>query len=98
LTQPNWKEQFGRVLQEAMACGVPVVGSDSGEIPHVVGDAGVIVGERDDEGWLGAVRSLLDDEARRADLARRGRSRAVSTYAWSVVARQHLDFFNELTR
>ena len=39
-TTPTWKEQFGRVLIEAMACGVPVVGSDSGEIPHVIGDAG----------------------------------------------------------
>ena len=39
-TTPAWKEQFGRVLIEAMACAVPVVGSDSGEIPHVLGDAG----------------------------------------------------------
>ena len=39
-TLPNWKEQFGRVIIEAMACGVPVVGSDSGAIPDVIGDAG----------------------------------------------------------
>ena len=43
LTRPNWKEQFGRVLVEAMACGVPVVGSDSGEIPRVIGEAGLVV-------------------------------------------------------
>ena len=35
-TQPNWKEQFGRVIVEALACGVPVIGSDSGEIPNLV--------------------------------------------------------------
>ncbi|MFN2202543.1 MAG: glycosyltransferase, partial [Caldilineaceae bacterium] len=40
-TTPTWKEQFGRVLIEAMSCGVPVIGSDSGEIPHVVADAGL---------------------------------------------------------
>src|SRR5207248_7375754 len=40
LTTPRWKEQFGRMLVEAMACGVPVIGSDSGEIPNVIGDAG----------------------------------------------------------
>lgn len=38
-TLPNWKEQFGRVLIEAMACQVPVVGSDSGEIRNVVAAA-----------------------------------------------------------
>ena len=41
-TTPRWKEQFGRVLIEAMACGVPPVGSDSGEIPHVIDDAGLV--------------------------------------------------------
>ena len=47
LTTPSWKEQFGRVLQEAMACAIPVVGSDSGEIPHVIGDAGLVTPEGD---------------------------------------------------
>jgi glycosyltransferase involved in cell wall biosynthesis len=46
-TRPNWKEQFGRVLVEAMACEVAVVGSDSGEIPHVIGEAGLIFPEDD---------------------------------------------------
>ena len=47
LTRRNWKEQFGRALMEAMACGVPVVGSASAEIPNVVGDAGLVVPEGD---------------------------------------------------
>ena len=47
LSRPNWVEQFGRVLTEAMACGVPVVGSRSGEIPWVIGDAGRIFPEGD---------------------------------------------------
>ena len=42
----HWKEQFGRMLIEAFACGVPVIGSDSGEIPYVIGDAGRVVGRR----------------------------------------------------
>ncbi len=41
-TTPRWKEQFGRVLIEAMACETPVVGSDSGEIPRVIGDGGLL--------------------------------------------------------
>ncbi|MGC8786067.1 MAG: glycosyltransferase, partial [Anaerolineae bacterium] len=40
LTRRNWKEQFGRVLVEAMACEVPVIGSSSGEIPHLIAEAG----------------------------------------------------------
>ena len=46
-TTRRWREQFGRMLIEAMACGVPVVASPSGEIPHVVGDAGLLVDETD---------------------------------------------------
>ena len=56
----HWKEQFGRMLIEAFACGVPVIGSDSGEIPYVIGDAGRVVGEKDVVGWAAAIVELLD--------------------------------------
>jgi glycosyltransferase involved in cell wall biosynthesis len=95
-TTPRWREQFGRMLIEAFACGVPVIGSDSGEIPYVIADAGVIVGERDEAGWRRALGELLESPARRAELAARGRERAHTLYAWPVVARRHLDFFAEL--
>ena len=47
LTPAHWKEQFGRAVMEAMACGVAVVGSASAEIPNVIGDAGLLVPEGD---------------------------------------------------
>jgi glycosyltransferase involved in cell wall biosynthesis len=84
------------MLIEAFACGVPVLASDSGEIPNVVADAGVIVGERDEVGWVRALAELLESPARRAELAARGRDRAHSLYSWPVVARRHLEFFDEL--
>jgi len=97
-TTEKWREQFGRMLIEAFACGVAVIASDSGEIPHVVGDAGVIVPEADGEAWVRAIGDLLTDPQRRRTLSRRGRDRAVGVYAWPLVARRHLDFFAELIR
>lgn len=95
-TTARWREQFGRMLIEAFACGVPVIASDSGEIPYVVADAGVIVGERDEPGWRRALADLLESPARRAEFAARGRDRARALYSWPVVARRHLEFFAEL--
>jgi glycosyltransferase involved in cell wall biosynthesis len=95
-TTKSWKEQFGRMLIEGMACGVAVVGSDSGEIPFVIGDAGEIVGEADVAGWTRTLGALLESPARRAELSARGRERAESSYAWPIVAQKHLEFFESL--
>jgi phosphatidyl-myo-inositol dimannoside synthase len=95
-TTTRWREQFGRMLIEAMACGVPVVASDSGEIPYVVQDAGVILPEDDLGQWTTAVDQLVADPAARARLANRGVARAHSEFSWRVVARRHLDFFDEV--
>lgn len=86
LTTPTWKEQFGHVLIEAMACGVPVVASDSGAIPEVVGDAGLLVREGNAAELASALESLLSDPALRRTLAHRGRARALAHYANEVVA------------
>jgi glycosyltransferase involved in cell wall biosynthesis len=96
-TMPNWKEQFGRMLIEAFACGVPVIGSDSGEIPYVIEDAGVVVGEKDENGWVTAISDLLNSPSLRQELASRGLERSHKLYAWPSVAQQHLQFFNELS-
>ncbi|HET7221146.1 MAG TPA: glycosyltransferase family 4 protein [Vicinamibacterales bacterium] len=95
-TTARWREQFGRMLIEAMACGIPIVASDSGEIPHVVGDAAIVVAEGAAEKWTGAIAALLGDHARRRELSLRGQARANERYAWPVVARAHLAFFEEL--
>jgi glycosyltransferase involved in cell wall biosynthesis len=95
-TMPNWKEQFGRMVVEAFASGVALVGSDSGEIPHVIQEAGVIVGEQDEAGWTRALSELLEDPARRAELAARGLQRARDEFAWPVVARRYVNFFDAI--
>jgi phosphatidylinositol alpha-1,6-mannosyltransferase len=95
-TTPRWMEQLGRMLTEAMACGVPVIGSGSGEIPHVIGDAGVIAPEGDVPAWSRALDALLADPVHRAELAARGNDRVAAEFALAGVARRHLDFFRAL--
>jgi glycosyltransferase involved in cell wall biosynthesis len=95
-TTPRWMEQLGRMLIEAMACGVAVIGSDSGEIPHVAGDAGMIVPEADEAAWTRAIDRLLADSAHRRALAEAGLRRVGAHFALPVVARRHLDFFRSL--
>jgi glycosyltransferase involved in cell wall biosynthesis len=95
-TTPRWREQFGRMVVEAFACGVPVISSDSGELPYVVGDAGAIVGEHDEDGWVRTIGELIDSRAARSELSRKGIDRARSNYAWPIVAYHHLDFFSRL--
>jgi glycosyltransferase involved in cell wall biosynthesis len=86
LTMPGWKEQFGHVLIEAMALGVPVVGSDSGAIPEVIADAGIIVPENDAVALRLALARLLSDPLLREELCRRGRIRSQQEYTDEEVA------------
>jgi glycosyltransferase involved in cell wall biosynthesis len=95
-TTPSWKEQFGRMLVESFASGVAVVASDSGEIPNVVRDSGLVLGEKDDEAWARAITELVEDPAKRAELAARGLARAHDEFAWPKVARSYLDFFESI--
>jgi glycosyltransferase involved in cell wall biosynthesis len=74
------------VLIEAMACGVPVVGANSGEIPHVVGEAGLIFLEDDAVALHDCLTRLLHGPELRADLARRGRERVLAHYTQARVA------------
>jgi glycosyltransferase involved in cell wall biosynthesis len=97
-TMPNWREQFGRMIIEGFASGLAVVGSDSGEIPHVIADAGIVLGENDRAAWAQALDRLLQDDSLRAHLSQRGRLRALKHFAWSVIAREHLEFFEEILR
>ncbi len=92
----QWKEQFGRSLVEAMACGVPVVGSDSGEIPNVIGDAGMVVPEGSVAGLHAALERLMSDPELRCKLAQAGRDRVIQHYTQERVARQTYQCYQQL--
>lgn len=96
LTRPNWKEQFGRIIIEAMACEVPVVGSDSGEIPNVIGDAGVVVPEGDVAALAAALDGLLQDTEKRRALGRRARQRVLDHFTQAAVAERSFELYRSL--
>jgi glycosyltransferase involved in cell wall biosynthesis len=96
LSAPNWVEQFGRVLIEAMACGVPVVGSNSGEIPWVIGDAGPVFPEGDTDALCGILAMLAADPAHRAELATRGRARVLAHFTQAQVAAATAEVYREM--
>lgn len=95
-TRPNWKEQFGRVIIEAMACGVPVVGSDSGEIPNVIGDAGLVFPEGDAAGLAGALERVLSEPSLALQLAVTGRERILARYTQQSVARETWELYQRV--
>ena len=96
LTRPNWKEQFGRVLIEALACGVPVVGSDSGEIPNVIGEAGLVFAEGDERALRARLSQLMADASLQDKLAQRGRERVLAHYTQAQVAAKTYQVYCEL--
>ncbi len=95
-TTHKWKEQFGRVLIEAMACSVPVIGSDSGAIPEVVGDAGVIFPERDSEELARILIALQGDPKRREAMGDAGRARVLQYFTWKRVAESYRSIYDDL--
>jgi glycosyltransferase involved in cell wall biosynthesis len=98
LTRPNWKEQFGRVLVEAMACGIPVVGSDSGAIPDVIGNGGLIFPEGD----VQALAKHLEDLQNKADLREilgaQGRRRVLMHFTHERIAQATVEVYREIMK
>ncbi|MDR3710331.1 MAG: glycosyltransferase [Capsulimonadaceae bacterium] len=87
-TRSNWKEQFGRVIIESMACGIPVVGSDSGQIPHLIHDTGggIVFKEGVSEDLATSLESLVVDAALRDKLGRIGMNAVTERYTYAAVA------------
>ncbi len=90
-----WKEQFGRVLVEAMACSIPVVGSNSGAIPEVIGDAGLVFPEGNASALADCLRRLTSPELRR-ELAARGYARAQCCYSQEHIARETAALYRQI--
>ncbi|PFG44225.1 glycosyltransferase involved in cell wall biosynthesis [Isoptericola jiangsuensis] len=92
LTTPGWVEQFGRVVVEAMACGTPVVASDSGALPDLVADAGLLVPPDDPAALAAALLRVADEPGLAARLRAAGHDTAARC-AWPAVGTAYLDLY-----
>jgi glycosyltransferase involved in cell wall biosynthesis len=95
-TTKKWKEQFGRVLIEAMACEVPVIGSDSGEIPNVIGGSGLIFREGDVDDLASKLEILINSKDMRAELAKKSRQRVLNNFTQEKVARETYKIYQKV--
>ena len=94
-TTAGWVEFFGRVLIEGMACEVPVIGSDSGEIPHVIDDAGLIFHEADADALAERIGQIANNASLRNDLVARGLTR-IEDFTWETIAERTYQVYQEL--
>jgi glycosyltransferase involved in cell wall biosynthesis len=92
---PSLFEGFGLPPLEAMACGTPVVTSNTTSLPEVVGDAALMVDPLDAEALAGAMSAVLADDALRAQLSRQGLERA-ATFSWEATARTVLGVYRDV--
>lgn len=92
-TRPNWKEQFGRVIIEAMASGVPVLGSNSGEIPNVIGNPDLVFPEDNVESLTRKLDQLVAEKELRLELARWARQRVLDHFTQASVARRYYNVY-----
>ncbi len=95
LVFPSWYEGFGLPILEAMACGCPVVASDSSSIPEVVGDAGVLFPPGDVAALTTRLREVLTVEQLRKEMIRKGRLWA-SKFTWRETAAKHLEIYRRI--
>jgi len=94
---PSLYEGFGFPPLEAMACGIPVVSSDSSAMREIIGEAGILVPARDINALADAIRSLLQDSSLRLYYSSLGKQRS-KLYSWKRTAQETLRVYQQVTR
>jgi glycosyltransferase involved in cell wall biosynthesis len=97
-TLPSSAEAFGNVFAEALASGLPIVGSATGGIPDLVehGSNGLLVPPGDVNALAGAIRYLADDPELRTEMTLRNRAKAEATLEWAQVTRRYLSIYEAI--
>lgn len=94
-TGMRWKESFGRVLIEAMACGIPVIGSSSGAIPDTILDAGIVFSEKNVKELVEAINKLLIDKGLLQKYKKAGLQRA-GEFSWDSIAKINYEVYQSV--
>jgi glycosyltransferase involved in cell wall biosynthesis len=92
---PSIYEGFGFPPLEAMACGCPVIVSDRGSLPEIVGDAALLIDPTDTDSLVGALRSILENPTLARCLVEKGLGRT-KEFSWKTTASKTLDLYREV--
>ncbi|MEP0708551.1 MAG: glycosyltransferase family 4 protein [Parvibaculum sp.] len=92
---PSVYEGFGFPCGEAMSCGTPVIATDGGSLPEVVGDAGIVVPHSNPPALANAIAAMLDNPEMRARYGQAGRERILAEFKWERAAREYADIYRQ---
>lgn len=92
---PSLYEGFGIPALEAMACGTPVIASNSSSLPEVIEDAGILIHPEDVDGFAASIEKLVNDRSFRESLRSKGLEQA-KKFSWERTARETLDVYSRL--
>jgi glycosyltransferase involved in cell wall biosynthesis len=92
---PSLYEGFGLPPLEAMACGIPVITSNTSSLPEVIGDAGIMVDPTDDKSLSDAMYSVLTDKELWQHMSNNGLQRS-KIFTWEKAAKEILEIYDEV--
>ena len=92
---PSVYEGFGFPAGEALSCGVPLIATDGGSLPEVVGNAGIIVPHSNPAALAEAIDSLLNDPDKRAAMSQKGRQHILDSFKWERCAREVVALYRD---
>lgn len=93
---PSLRESFGIPILEGMACGVPVITSNTSSMPEIAGDAAVIVNPMNTNEIVDAINLILNDEKFKEDLCQKG-TKQVTKFSWRIMAENYLKLYQEIS-
>ena len=92
---PSVYEGFGFPAGEAMSCGIPLISTNGGSLPEVVGDSGIIVPHSNPNELQKAIKELLLSHEKREEFSKKGRNRVLKKFTWKRAAKELVDIYKE---